>query len=170
LPPLKLLIGELRILKPPQECIESDLTLHTRKRRPETKMGSPAKSQMAVIGTKQIQAVRIGESVWIAVCRSKDRDYFGFLVDNYPAKFHISDCNARCVLDGRFVAKQFLYRAASNFGPQAQLLETIGITQESQKAARDQVGSGLMATDQCDNGIGYDLVIGQSATVDLRRQ
>src|ERR1700683_3978124 len=105
-------------------------------------MSRPAKRQMPIVRTKQIQTVRAGKSIWIAVRGSEHRHYPRILSDGFSAKLHVGGCNSRGVLHWRFEAEKFLNCGANDLGMIAQLLKIIGIAKQRQKSTRDQVRRG----------------------------
>jgi hypothetical protein len=71
-PPFQFLVQQFRIQKPPQQRIEGDLSFHPSQRRPEAEMCCPAKSEMAIVGSESIRAVRIRKPLRIAIRCNKN--------------------------------------------------------------------------------------------------
>ena len=79
-------------------------------------MSRPAKRQMPVVRTKQIQTVGAGESIWIAIRRGENRHYPRILSDGLATQLHVGGRNSCGVLHGRLEAQQLLNRGADDLG------------------------------------------------------
>src|SRR5579885_1864314 len=66
---------QAEIFEPRKKSRERDLPFHSGKRRAEAEMSAEAKCDMAIFLTTNIQAIRIGETLRIAICRAHDRIY-----------------------------------------------------------------------------------------------
>jgi hypothetical protein len=71
--PTKRILQKLWVLQATEQRIEGNLTFHACKGCSEAKVCSPPEGEMPVVRTKKIQAIRVGKSVWIAICRSEYR-------------------------------------------------------------------------------------------------
>src|SRR5919197_2723616 len=58
---------ELEARESAYEGLQGDLALDPRERRAEAKVRGPAEGEMAVVGAPEIEAIRVGESLGIAV-------------------------------------------------------------------------------------------------------
>ncbi len=83
----------------------------------------PAKRNVPVIGSKQIEAVRVWKSIRIAVRCGKNRHNSRSLLDSLAAKLHFRRGNSRSVLHWRLEAQQLLNGRANDLGAATELFE-----------------------------------------------
>jgi hypothetical protein len=80
------------------------LTLYSRQWRPKAKMGCPPEREMAIVLTRNIEPIWVGEAFWVAVAschNGNDGLSFADLLSSELCVFRSQSCR---VLAGAFVA------------------------------------------------------------------
>src|SRR5229473_613713 len=101
---------ELHLRHTLQQGCESCLALDPCQRRAKAEVAGPREGNMAVVLATDIQAVRVGETLRVAIGSTHDRDNRLAFADHLSPKLYIIGGQACCVLAWAFVAQQFLYR------------------------------------------------------------
>jgi thioesterase domain-containing protein len=130
-------------------------------------MTGPAEGDMAVVGTGDVEPIRIGEASRVAIGRTHDRDHRLPFVNQPPAELNVLGGQPRGVLARALVAQEFFNRTGNQRGISPQPGELVRMAQQSEQAVSDQVGRGLLPADHRDDGVGHHLVVGEPVAVNL---
>ncbi len=114
-----------------QQRFEGDLALDARERRAEAEVCRPAEGEVPVVGAVNVQPVRVGESLRVAVRGPDHRHHRLSLADRLPADLHIFRGQARGVLDRAFVAQQLLDSGGDQGGVRLQHPQLLRVAQQS---------------------------------------
>src|SRR5713101_8553121 len=102
-------------------------------------MARPCKGDMPVILPTEVQPIRVGESLWIAVRGTHYCNDCLALADRFSPKHHVVGSQARRVLAGTLVAQQFLDRRRDQRQVRLEPFELIGMAQQGEYTVANQV-------------------------------
>src|SRR4051812_18222458 len=94
-----------------KHCCESNLPFYTGERCSETKVWSPPERKMAIVWTPKIKAIRVWETIRIAIGCAHHGDDGVALANLLSADDGFLGGDARCVLTGTFKAQQLFHCA-----------------------------------------------------------
>src|SRR5690348_7257793 len=158
---------ERQIGQPSQDGFKGDLALEPRQRSAEAKMRGPSERYVAVVLARDVQAVRIGETLRIAVGSAHYRNHRLALPDLSSAHFEICTGQPRGMLARALVAQEFFHRGRDQGRILSQLLQLVRIAEQAQHAVADQVCGRLLATHHGDDHVGDHLFFGQPGALDF---
>ena len=116
-------------------------------------MDAPAEGNVAVVGARDVEAVRVGKLSRIAVGGADERHHQLALADRVAAQLDVLARDARRALHRAVVAQQLFHGAGDEPGALAQPAELRGMAQERQGAVADQVDRGLVAGDEQEDAV-----------------
>src|SRR6516164_2147878 len=149
---------EPRILYPPNELADRDLSLQPREWATETEMDTAAVAKVLVVLAFEIDLVRVREPVRIAIARSIHHNDRAALWNGRSRNLDVFEGGAGGPeLDRRFETQELLDPRHDELGPAAQLLEGFAVPQQGEHAVGDQVDSRLMAGKEQKRRVAHEL-------------
>src|SRR4051812_13075392 len=130
---------EFQILQPRQEIGERDPRLHSRERRAETGVNAMPESNVRVGLAPDIEAIRLAEFLWIAVCRAEHREHELARGNHLFVQSYVTSWCAHQPLNRRTVTQHFLNRRWQQLRTRTEQLELIAVFDQTEHRIVDQV-------------------------------
>src|SRR6184192_3648282 len=99
--------GKPQVGKALHQFAERGLTFNPSQRSAKTEVAGPAERDMPVVGSSNIQAVRVRKALRVAVGRAHHRNHRLTFTNQFAAELDVLWSDAGRLLAGRFVAQEF---------------------------------------------------------------
>ena len=146
------------------------MPFHARQGCAKTEVRRIAESQVTVIFSRDVEAVRIREALWVAIRRRHDCDHSLTFLDQLATHFPVRRTHPRRMLAGAFVAKHFLDRRRDQGQIAPQSPHLCGIAQQREYAISNQVRGSFLPTHHGHNAVRDHFFFGELVPVALRGQ
>src|SRR5437667_9046202 len=127
-----------------------------------------SKRNVTVIWPRDVEPIRIRETLRIAVRRRHDGPDHLLLSNPLSAQFSVLRSHSRWLLAGTFIPKQLLHRRWDKREIGAELFELIRIAEQCKDAIANQIRSGFLSTNHRYYRVSDHFVFRQSISRNLR--
>src|SRR2546428_10737818 len=158
---VRLVRDELEFRGPPPGRADGDRPFHAREWSAGAEVNAPAEGDVAVVGTSEVETIRVGNLGGIAIRGADEGHPHLPLADRPAADIDVRARDARGALHGTIVTQQLLDGTRDEPGRLAQPTELSWMAQECQGPVTDQVDRRLVAGDEQEDARREQLVLDQ---------